>query len=278
VRLLALGAVVLVGGCFTKPELIARDGDAGVDAGGDASGDAAASSFTPRLIRNAYWSEGNGSPGMSDTTFSIATAGINPGDLVLFIGNIDNGSNTIWGPVDGFSQLAQRYYGSDGQTYVIRYKVAGSTEPVSYVGSYGAVSSSHAAVISLIAIAGADPQFPPDGFTDAFETTGAANPATATAPGVTVTRPDSLVIYAGGADWLGSNGSNTVHTPAGFTPLTTMGDKGGNGTIWEWTSQQIAYKEHLPAATTGEALGSLQSNEGINGIGWATLIAIAPAP
>ena len=54
---------------------------------------------TPRLIAQAWFSNASGTTyastaGMLQTQFEIPTAGIVDGDLVLFIGSIDNGSNT----------------------------------------------------------------------------------------------------------------------------------------------------------------------------------------
>jgi hypothetical protein len=268
---LSLGALVFVGACFTKPDRVVFDHDAAVDG----ALDAASPSLTPRLIRNAYWSNGIGSPGMSSTGFSIDTDGVHDGDLVVFIGSVDNGADTFWAPGNGFAQLTQKYYGNDGQTYVVRYKVA-SQEPATYAGNYGPQGSSHAAVISLIAIANADTRFPPDLFSSSNQIGADMHPPIGIAPGVTTTVNGSTLIYAGGADWTLSDSSNTVETPLGFTPLTSIGDKGGSNNEWQWSSQQVAYREHVVAGPTGDISGSLTSPT-VGGLGWAALIAIAPA-
>jgi hypothetical protein len=228
----------------------------------------------PRVIGNAYYSP-NGTPsdGMSATGFSIATDGIVDGDLVLFIANGDNGSNTVWPiPVSlGFTQLAQQFYGSDGQTYVINYKIA-SDEPNAYVGTYGAGVGSSAATITLIAVSNVDPISPVGNSKVVFDPGAGTSPVVGTVEGVITTAPNSLLIYAIGSDWLGEGGSNTFTPPDGYTALTSIGDLGGAS--WTWTSQAIAYSIQIDPGSTGLVSGTLTGTQ--LGIAWNALIAIAP--
>jgi hypothetical protein len=114
----------------------------------------------PRHIANAYFTNWSGatfqSPGMMHGGFEIPTDGIVDGDLVLFIANIDNGGPTVWpDPIaPGFQQLVQQFYGADGQTYVVAWKIAGG-EPATYSGTYGGGIMSASATISLVAVSGA---------------------------------------------------------------------------------------------------------------------------
>ncbi len=103
----ALIAVVATG-CFAKPGFGGSADDANGDGGGDTG-------HAPklRMINTAYASTYDltpllrSSPGMTGTTWEIATSGIQAGDLVLFIANVDNGSNGVWQGLDtlGFTQL-----------------------------------------------------------------------------------------------------------------------------------------------------------------------------
>ncbi|CAN5922045.1 hypothetical protein BH11MYX3_BH11MYX3_45130 [soil metagenome] len=97
----ALLAVVATG-CFAKPGFGGAADDASADDG-----------HAPklRLINTAYAASYDvqpairSSPGMSGTTWEISTSGIRDGDLVLFIANVDNGSNRVregpTGPIQG---------------------------------------------------------------------------------------------------------------------------------------------------------------------------------
>ncbi len=264
--LVALAAVAP--GCLLKPDRVSLESDAGIDG-------ATMTTMVPRLISKAYFSAPGGmSPaGMSASGFEILTSGIADGDLVLFIANIDNGSTTVWPtPIaQGFHQIAQEFFGSDGQTYVASWKIA-DHEPDKYAGGYGAGRGSSAATITLLAIAGADPIQPINTFASEFATA-ARMPTVATSTGVETTVPNTTLIYAAGADWLGEAGSNTVTVPDGFTKLAAFGDKGGMS--WDWTSQMVAYRAQPAAGLSGPITGTLLGS--VMGMGWTVVLAIAPA-
>ena len=273
-----LVAIAALGpGCLIKPDRVALDGDGGVDAPGDSG----PPSMVPRHIANAYYSDGNAATtGMSHTGFSIKTDGIVSGDLVLFIANVDNGSSTLWpNPIaDGFHQVAQEFFGNDGQTYVVAWKIAGASEPATYSNTYGPGIGSSAAAITLIAIAGANPADPIPVFSSAFTTTD-SDPVPAPSAGLATTAANTTLIYAAGADWRGEAGTNTFDIPSGFTKLTAFGDKGD--TTFDWTSQMVAYAVQPQIGDTGAIKGQLHGLIGatpVVGTGWAVVLAVPPAP
>jgi hypothetical protein len=194
------------------------------------------------------------------------------GDLLILIANVDNGSNTLWpNPIaPGFNQLAQVFFGSDGQTYVVAWKLA-SGEPAMYSGAYGAGVGSSSAVITLIAVAGANRTNPINAFLASNGATGAM-PALATSAGVTTTVPNCTILYGAGADWLASPGSNTFLVPAGYSSLMQVGDHGDNN--WDWTSEMAAWTTQAAAGPTGSISGTLAGTA--NGIPWTVVLAIAP--
>jgi len=295
-RLLLCFAALALGGCFDFDALRqARDG--GADAGNDdlagvpdgdlanaldlAGSDLAGSSLTPtpRLIAQAYFSDAGtftyaSTAGMKKTGFEVPTAGIVDGDLVLFIASIDNGSNTVWpNPIaPGFTQIAQNFYGSDGQTFVAAYKIA-SGEPPKYTGTYGSGIGSGSSAISLIAVSGANSAMPIDNSLASFVSTAGMNPVNGGSSGLVTTAANCTLLLAGGADWLGEGGSNAFVLPSGFKSLSQLGD---HGTLeWDWTSQQVSWGTQAAAGATGaldwSATGSPQ-----NGQSWTVLIAVAP--
>jgi hypothetical protein len=230
-----------------------------------------------RLISTAFFSNTNASAGMSHDGFSIPTNGVHDGDLMLFIASIDNGSNTVFpNPIaTGFHQLTQQFYGHDGQTFVVQYKIA-DHEPVNYTGTYGSGLGSGASVLNLVAFTNFDPAQPINAIHVFHEpqTTADMTPVFGNSPGVTTTVDHCLLVYASGADWGGSPGENTFETPTGFTKLAEFGDHGDNS--WDWTSQQIDTKVQDAAGATGPVTGSLTGT--FNGTAWTVLLAIAPPP
>ena len=136
----------------------------------------------PRLIAQAWYSSATATTyastvGMTKMGFEIPTAGIVDGDLVLFIASIDNGSNTVWpNPIaPGFTQLAQNFYGSDGETFVVAYKLA-SGEPPKYTGTYGSGIGSGSSAIALIAVSGANKVMPIDNSLASFSSAAGHEP------------------------------------------------------------------------------------------------------
>jgi hypothetical protein len=243
------------------------------DAAVDLAPDLAGVPPTPRLISTAWFSGTGNSAGMSHSGYSIATSGVADGDLLLLIANVDNGSASLWpNPMaPGFTQLVQTFFGSDGQTYVVDWKIA-SGEPATYTGTYQTGVGSSAAVMALIAVGNANAAMPINTFATGNAGTTASMPTTASSPGVTTTVPNCTILYAAGSDWLSSPGSNSFTLPAGYTSLMEGGDHGDNN--WDWTSQMVGWKTQPAAGMSGTISGTLTS--GINGIGWTVVIAVAP--
>lgn len=279
-RLVAL-AVVLTG-CISIPPFHGAS-DAGSDAA--AMPDAPAGPLAVRWIRNAYRDGGadttaTGSPMMSSAGYGIQTSGIVDGDLVLFIGNVDNGAAGFWHLPTGFTQIVQNYYGQDGQTYVVGWKIAAG-EPIYYTGTYTmGVSSSAAATISLLAVTGYAPALPIETYQQT-DHQAATDPADVGSAGITTTADNSLLIFAAGADWTPNNGMNMFQAPSDFQVLTEIGDR---QTHWDWTSQALAYKYQAQAGPSGPLTSTLTATSypdgatHIPGGGWSVLFAIAPRP
>jgi hypothetical protein len=235
---------------------------------------------TPRLIAQAWFSDATAftyaSAGMTKTGFSVSTAGIVDGDLILFIANIDNGSNTVWpNPIaPGFTQIAQSYYGSDGQTFVVAWKIA-SAEPAKYTGSYGPGIGSGSSAIALIAVSGASSAMPIDNAAASFSSAAGMTPVNGSSSGFVTATANCTLVLAGGVDWLGQTGSNTFATPPGFVSLSQLGDHGSGPTVqWDWTSQQVSWKTQAAAAATGVVNWSATGS--YSGQSWTVLVAVAP--
>ena len=290
-RALLCAAALALGGCFDFDALRKPlDGSAsGVDdlslVGDDlaAAADLAATDGgvvapVPRLIAQAWYSDFSGTTyastvGMTKTQFEIPTAGIVDGDLVLFIANIDNGSNTLWpDPIaPGFTQIAQAYYGSDGQTFVAAYKIA-DNEPPKYIGGYGQGNGSGSSVIALIAVSGANRATPVDNSLASFSSAPGMSPVDGGSTGFVTTAANCTLLLAGGVDWLGAGGTNTFTLPGGFTSLSQLGDHGT--AAWDWTSQQVSWSTQPVAGATGAVNWSAMGSQ--NGQSWTVLIAVAP--
>jgi hypothetical protein len=290
-RVILCVAALALAGCFDFDALrqpldgSAAGGDDLALAGSDlanvtdlAGADGGVVAPTPRLIANAWFSDFSGTTyastvGMTKTQFEVPTAGIVDGDLVLFIANIDNGSNTLWpDPIaPGFTQIAQAFYGSDGQTFVVAYKIAHS-EPPKYTGTYGAGNGSGSSVIALIAVSGARSAMPIDNSLASFSSAAGTSPVLGSSNGFVTTTANCTLVLAGGVDWLGQNGTNTFTLPSGFTSLSQLGDHGT--AAWDWTSQQVSWSTQPTAGATGTVNWSAMGSQ--NGQSWTVLIAVAP--
>jgi hypothetical protein len=279
VALLALVAT----GCFAKPGFSGSADDANGDDDGGSTGHAP----KLRLINTAYASSydhppvSRSTPGMTGTTWEIETNGIVDGDLVLFIANVDNGSNGVWQGLDTqeFTQLVQLFYpGDDGQTFIVAWRIAGPSEPATYTGGFGQDIHSAATTIALLAVTGYDRgrERPIEDSMYAVEpgATG-TRPSPSTSPGVTTTVPDTLLVWGTGSDWYSpSGGANTFTAPTGFTSLVTLGDRGNM--MFDWTSEQIAYRVQATPGATGPIQGTLSGT--VPGLPWNVVLAIPPPP
>lgn len=270
--------LALLSGCFIKPNRVdPGDGGAGDDSNGSGSGmhDAASDApanpmFKPTVVANVHYSDtsATGSNGQGFYYIPVPPDSIHEGDLLLIIGNVDNGPQ--WNlPDSSWHQERSVFFGGDGQTFVVFSKTATATEPDHYAQSILAVSSG-AFTASLLDI-------PKAGAFTVQHRTGSAgeNPVHNIADPVTITVPGTMVIFAAGADWLGSTNTFSTTPPADYTPLASFGDK-DNQDFW-WTTQQIAYA-YYPAAQTTPTLTGTSTSQNISGESWAVTIAIEPGP
>lgn len=227
-----------------------------------ASGDGALEPDAPlgapvaRVVSQAYWTNWFGTeigtPGTNFDGYSLPTAGVVDGELLLIIACIDNGSDTVWptplGP--GFRQTFQRFWGNDGQTCAIDWKIA-DNEPAAYTGTYGPGIVSASSLLVLVAIPGADPVLPFEGSVDLTGSGTGTNPVQAMSPGVTTTVPNSLVLYATGSDWECFEVTDVTFTvPTDFTQLFVASDRGNTATK-DWTTFQIATRYMPTPGPTG---------------------------
>lgn len=232
----------------------------------------------PRLITKAYFSQYNGplytSPGMSQYNFSVSTAGVQNGDLLIFVGTVDNGNDTAWpNPISsGFTQLSQKFYGNDGQTVVVSWKIA-NNEPVVYTGSYPSTYSG-SVTIALIAISGHNAVTPIGTSNFTYNTGTDTATVDEGSTGVTTTTANNLILYMSGADW--KNQLVTIsafNLPSGFSSLVQFGDHGDN--TLDWSSIMIGYKYQASAGATG-ALTANEVGSKVGGLGWSAVIPIQP--
>ena len=219
---------------------------------------------------------------MSQQGYAISTTGIADGDLVLFIANIDNGTNDTWQLPAGFTQLYQAFYnGGDGQTFVAGYKIVDSAtgEGLSYVEPYGTGVASGCAVVMVLAVTGYDRTQPFDNTTMTYGVT-ADNPVVLRGQ-LTTTIANDRLILAGGADWLSGKGSNaqngntTFDPPSGYDLVDGIADSGGFG--FTWTSQLVATRVAATPGNTGAEDAHMLSTPTITGTPWTVELAIAPA-
>jgi hypothetical protein len=174
----------------------------------------------------------------------------------------------------GFNQLTQKFFGADGETYVVAWKIAAS-EPSHYTINWNPGIVSGSMVMQLVAVRGASATAPINMFLGGnvgSDGDAGAQPAVATSPGVTTTVANCTIVYAAGCDWLGSPGSNSFNLPAGFTSIVQSGDRGDNS--WDWTSQMIGWKLMASPGATGSLSGTLGGTA--RGMPWTAVIAIAP--
>lgn len=270
----------LLTGCFVKPNRVdPGDGGNGSDGSGsgfhDAAVDAYVPEFTPRVIANAHYSDTSASAnnGQGFYDIEVPAGKIHEGDLLVIIGNVDNGPQ--WHVPDAsWQQQRNVFFGNDGQTFVVFTKVAGAAEPSHYGGAIDNVSSG-AFTVSLLAIAKAGSFAIQHRTAPMCGSAGGCgeNPVMNIADPVTTTVANTLVLFAAGADWLDQTATLTTMAPTDYTMLASFGDR-DNQDFW-WTTQFIAYKLYGAPQTTPTLTGSTTSSH-INGQSWALTIAIEP--
>jgi hypothetical protein len=251
------------------------------DAGSGSGSGSGVVKMVPRVIANAYYSEGvANSSGMSGSGYSIPTTGILDGDLVILIANIDNGINDDFAlPGSNFMKLFDAKYGADGQTYFAAYGVAHNVGAV-YTGAYVQTGGSQNAAMTLLAIAGADTSNPINYFKDHLGSDAVQSPdAEVTGETDATTTNNCVAVVAAGADWENSAGGTVVEElPSELMLLAELTDEGNLKTQMEWTSQTVGWFPQPTAGLLGSNSISLVTGSAEMGQPWGIVIAVAPAP
>jgi hypothetical protein len=255
-----LAAVLLVtAGCFAKP-----------------SEPGAGESPVPRLLHTAYYSTAGGTPATDHDGFQISTSGVVDGDLLLFIGQIDNGIPSTWPTLPGFSDVSQRTYGMmDYQTNVIEAKIA-DHEPTMYTGTYMGLGpgTSGASICALVAVSNVDPDMPVGEAAVDIDPSYRETARSIVNDAVT-TVPNTTLIYVMSADYLtGGTAGATFERPVGFTKLLEMGDHGDTGL--DWGTLMIAYDTDAATGLVPEVTGTTTVVNGTGPITAATYGALIP--
>jgi hypothetical protein len=269
-------------GCVATAVADAGPGDAAANDAGLDGGPVSSPTPIPRVVSTAYWTNWFGpvfeTPGMSMMGYEIPSAGVADGELLLLIGCIDNGTSAVWPDplAPGFTQLTQDFWGHDGQTCVVDWKIA-DAEPAIYAGTYGPGIVSASAVLALIAVSGVDP-IAPISASQVAVATGSdvdVNPVTSTSLGVTTTAPNTLLLYAANADWNCYNVSTVSFTvPTGYRTLLQLSDHGNADK--DWTAIQIEAGEQAVPGPTGPVSSTMTSTTECGATPWNVVLAIRP--
>jgi len=256
-------------GCFAAPS---RPGNAPWDARIDGS---PGNAPVAHKLASAWYASNTQSSGMTTTQYSVSIGNVPDGDLILFIANIDNGGTSVWAlPTPMFHQITQSYITGDGQTLFAAWTIA-NNEPTTYTQPYGPGIASADATITVLDITGADPASPIIAGPPSIGGSG-EDPVVMSSPGVTTAAPNSLLIFAGGADWLAQSSTATFTPPSGFDVIDAFGDEGTPS--FEWTTQLVASAIQASPGPTGTHTAMMSSSPARAGTPWALDLAIKPAP
>ncbi|MBV8761512.1 MAG: hypothetical protein JO257_29725 [Deltaproteobacteria bacterium] len=274
--LLIAAAALPASGCFIKPDRPGASHDASTSDGAhDAAADSAATTpIVATKVGEAWYSAQGLSPNMSQQQYWVQTTGIVDGDIVVFIANVDNGSNSVWMLPTGFHQLHQIKFGNDGQTFVVGWKLAAG-EPNVYTEPYGNGIISGHAVVAVFDVHGANPAGPTSTFT--LGTNQTQSPAILPSNGIAISAAHSLLMFAGGVDWDQPDGTSVAMftEPAGFATLEELSDQGG--VMFEWTTQMVSTIAVDAPRTAVPHMASVASSPLRIGIPWTVELAFAPA-
>jgi hypothetical protein len=280
----ALLVTIALPACLLKPSPPGNgttDASQTSDGHGSGSGSGSdAMNMVPRVIANAYYGGSAAhSPNMTSTGYSISTTGVHDGDLLLLIANIDNGEDFEIPAPPNFATMYDDFYGTDGQTYFVAYKIANG-EADTYQGDYVSTGGSQMGAMTLVAIAGADPVNPINDYNtyvgSDYENSPVLAPVTTASDATTV--DNCLVIVAAGADWENTSGGTDI--VEGFTGsatlLTELTDQGSAATTLEWTSQTLGYFTQAGSGSLGTNTINIHADSAEMGEPWGVVIAVAP--
>ncbi len=188
-------------------------------------------------------------------------AGTVAGDLLIAIMTTDGGGGLLTAPT-GWTAITNNI--GSGHTSRSWYKIAGTSEPASYTFT---VNSWASMTIGILRISGHAPANPIN-----VSGTNTGTSMSPTAPSVTTTVNDALILRYYGADDDDYTGDDTGYPPA----HTGIYRRQSGNFLWfsNECHQSAAHTTQLSAGTTGTAAFSQNQNEEWS----AVTIAIAPAP
>lgn len=197
-------------------------------------------------------------------------SGTTNGDLLLMIISTDNSATWAW--PSGFSDIGAGKVtdsgSTDGQTMGIGWKIAGSSEPVSYSATISGGSLSFSA--AMLRITGAGAPYPVDAYDYTAITTGVATPPaiTLSSPSITPTVDGTLILWVATGD-SNNTGDYSYTDPAGYSHV--LGPN--NNSVW--SSIEVASLAQTSAAATGVLSGTVNlSNSASSTAGIAFSVAI----
>lgn len=284
VKLVALALVL--SGCLIKPNRVA--GDAGSDkpvdgttaGSGDDSGVGGNAHINAHVLSTAFFGVNSGSsPHVSATTWELATPNLMQDELAIIVGNVD-GDVMLTNIPPGFALVAERHFGPPpGQTY---FAFAGFADAngAPFSGGYTSPTSGYMAM-ALVAVHGATMTAPPvaaimnDPCTTGCAATAALN-VKLNAPEVITIADDSLLLFAGGADWL-AGGQLTMQSPGAMSPILQITDEGTATTLgFSKTSLMLAVGTQATAGTSDDFSGAMTTTGAMGGLPWTMLVGVAP--
>jgi hypothetical protein len=201
----------------------------------------------PDLTHAAPPGFGSVSPNTAGTDVTSLTinapTGITANDLLLAVISTD-GSVTFDAPPTGWTLINQGQSDVSASTLAVFYKIAGSAEPAAYTFTWTAVQQAAGAILRYT---GVETATPINAFATAIGTSAAP-----TAPSVTTSVADTMVVRIFGAD-----DNETIAPPAGNTERVNLQSTTGTGT----TSLGVADRTQAAAGVTGSAAFTYGDNE-----------------
>jgi hypothetical protein len=229
-----------------------------------------------RVVSRAWYGASSGttyaSTGMSKTGYSIPVSNVAKGEMLLLLGNIDQGTTSTVPAPTGFGTLwvqPMSRTSSGPQTFFAFWKVA-STEPSTYTGTYSSGNNTTgAATFVLLAIDGATSI---DQNWWHWDTTSYSTTIVGVPPLGVASVNGEAVLFVMGSDWSTRGGSNTSTPPPGFHLLASFGDHGDDS--WDWTSIMVAWGYQPTAGPMSQLMGTMTGTQ--TGAPWSNLFTLEP--
>jgi hypothetical protein len=239
-----------------------------------------------RVLGNGWYGSGAGgtdTPGMTGSGYGVSTGDYKNGDLLLLIGNVDNGTDgEILVPGPSWTTIYDTFYGggTDGQTYFAAWAVA-SNETAMLNGSYADTAKGHNGTMTLLDITGANTSNPIGSASTTTSTEYDPSPTVQlTTAGMEMTTTDNtLVILAGGVDWESTEGGSGLIPEYGGSAqlLSVLTDEGSNATVVKYTNQVVEYILQSTAGFLGDNHVTMAISSNEMGAPWTMVLVIEPA-